>query len=198
MQRNLSMQINPHFFFNTLNTIVCLVQRDRDVAIGTIGKLSSLFRYALDASNSDTLPLAKEIENIRTYLEIEKMRFGDKLIFTLTVADELFRIGIPPFLIQPLVENSVKYGKNSDGVAYLFVSIQSERKFLVIHVGDYGCAGIGPDEIVASEGTGLRTVRQRAEALPGGSLRFSRNRPQGTVAELRLPLERPHGQDSDR
>jgi iron(III) transport system permease protein len=197
-QRHLSMQINPHFFFNTLNTIVSLVQKDRDAAIGTIGKLSSLFRYALDASESDTLPLAKEIEYIRTYLEIEKMRFGDKLHFTVDVPDGLFGIAVPPLLIQPLVENAVKYGKDGDGVAYLFLSVRGDRGAIVVQVADYGASGSGAEDIAASEGTGLRTVRQRVEALAGGSLRFTRNKPQGMIAELRLSVEGIHDQDTDR
>jgi len=196
-QRHLSMQINPHFFFNTLNTIVSLVQKDRDAAIGTIGKLSSLFRYALDASDADTLPLAKEIEYIRTYLEIEKMRFGDKLHYTVAVPDQLFRTAIPPLLIQPLVENAVKYGKDGNGEAYLFLSIRGERGALVVQVADYGASGAGAEDIADSEGTGIRTVRQRVEALAGGSLRFTRNKPQGLLAELRLPVEGTHGQDTD-
>ncbi|HUW68917.1 MAG TPA: histidine kinase [bacterium] len=196
-QRHLSMQINPHFFFNTLNTIVSLVQKDRDAAIGTIGKLSSLFRYALDASDSDTLPLAKEIEYIRTYLEIEKMRFGDKLHYTVAVPDGLFGAAVPPLLIQPLVENAVKYGKDADGVAYLFLSIRGERGALIVQVADYGASGAGAEDMAASEGTGLRTVRQRVEALAGGSLRFIRNKPQGLIAELRLSVEGTHGQDTD-
>ncbi|GAB1481469.1 hypothetical protein MASR2M78_02840 [Treponema sp.] len=158
--RNLSMQINPHFFFNTLNTLVSLVQKDQDAAIGTIGKLSSLFRYALDASESDTLPLAKEIEYIRTYLEIEKMRFGDKLHYTLLIPDQFFHIWIPPLLIQPLLENAIKYGKDAQGKTYLFLSIHEEYGRLVILVSDYGTSDIDLEAIAASNSTGIRTVRQ--------------------------------------
>lgn len=188
-RRRLSMQINPHFFFNTLNTIVNLVQTDRDAAIATIGKLSSLFRYALDAAEADSLPLAKEIEYMRTYLEIERMRFGDKLRCTFVVPDELYRFSFPAMLIQPLLENAVKYGKDEAGVSYLFVSIRREGRMLVVLISDYGCGNADPEAIARSEGTGIRTVRKRLEGIESGSLRFFRNKPRGMSAEIRLPIE---------
>ena len=96
----LGMQINPHFFFNTLNTIVHLIGADRDGAIATVGKLSSLFRYSLDASEAMHVPLAKEIEYLRTYLEIEKLRFGDSLSFSLDIPLEVMDDPIHPLLIH--------------------------------------------------------------------------------------------------
>lgn len=106
-QKSLRMQINPHFFFNTLNTIVSLLRLDPAAAAETIGKLSSLFRYTLDASEEQAMFLPKEIEYIRTYLEIEKLRFGDALVFSIDVPDELYSLQVPPMLVQPLVENAV-------------------------------------------------------------------------------------------
>ena len=188
--RRLSMQINPHFFFNTLNTLVSLVQKDQTAAIGTIGKLASLFRYALDALDADTLPLSKEIEYVRTYLEIEKMRFGNKLHYTVLVPDELFSALIPPLLIQPLVENAIKYGKDKNGEAYLVLSIHEEHKGLVVIVSDYGTLTTIPEMIANSEGTGIRTVRRRVEAIANGSIWFHKNEPQGLCVEIRLPLRR--------
>lgn len=95
-QKSLRMQINPHFFFNTLNTIVSLLRLDPAAAAETIGKLSSLFRYTLDASEEQAMFLPKEIEYIRTYLEIEKLRFGDALVFSIDVPDELYSLQVPP------------------------------------------------------------------------------------------------------
>jgi hypothetical protein len=188
-RRYLSMQINPHFFFNTLNTIVNLVQTDRDAAIVTIGKLSALFRYALDASEADSMPLAKELEYMRTYLEIERMRFGDKLRCTFDVNDGLYRFSLPPMLIQPLLENAVKYGKDEEGVAYLHLSMRRDGDQLVVSVSDYGCGDTDPEMIPGLEGTGIRTVRKRLEKIETGRLRFFRNKPRGLSAEIRLPIE---------
>lgn len=188
-QKSLRMQINPHFFFNTLNTIVSLLRLDPAAAAETIGKLSSLFRYTLDASEEQTMFLPKEIEYIRTYLEIEKLRFGDALVFSIDVPDELYSLQVPPMLVQPLVENAVKYGKNADGVAYVHLAARREGDFLVLEVADYGVFQGDPEDLRSQEGTGIKNIRSRLAALGAGSLVLLRNKPSGVVAKLMLRVE---------
>lgn len=188
-QKSLRMQINPHFFFNTLNTIVSLLRLDPAAAAETIGKLSSLFRYTLDASEEQAMFLPKEIEYIRTYLEIEKLRFGDALVFSIDVPDELYSLQVPPMLVQPLVENAVKYGKNADGIAYVHLAARREGDFLVLEVADYGVFQGDPEDLRSQEGTGIKNIRSRLAALGAGSLVLLRNKPSGVVAKLMLRVE---------
>lgn len=188
-QKSLRMQINPHFFFNTLNTIVSLLRLDSAAAAETIGKLSSLFRYTLDASEEQAMFLPKEIEYIRTYLEIEKLRFGDALVFSIDVPDKLYSLQVPPMLVQPLVENAIKYGKNGDGVAYVHLSARRDEDFLSIEVADYGVFRGDPEDLRSQEGTGIRNIRSRLTALGAGSLVLLRNKPSGVIAKLMLRIE---------
>ena len=104
--------------------------------------------------------LPKEIEYIRTYLEIEKLRFGDALVFSIDVPDELYSLQVPPMLVQPLVENAVKYGKNADGVAYVHLAARREGDFLVLEVADYGVFQGDPEDVRSQEGTGIKNIRR--------------------------------------
>lgn len=187
----LGMQINPHFFFNTLNTIVHLIETDKDAAIATVGKLSSLFRYSLDASEVRSIPLAKEIEYLRSYLEIEKLRFGDALSFSLDLPLEVLDFPIPPFLIQPIVENAVRHGKDSEARAYVVVSARrAEDGGVVVRVTDYGSSRFDPSLLDGASGTGIRNVRRRLASLYGEDLAFTRNQPQGLAVEMRIYAEK--------
>ncbi|VBB39329.1 membrane hypothetical protein [uncultured Spirochaetota bacterium] len=183
----LGMQINPHFFFNTLNTIVHLIETDKDAAIATVGKLSSLFRYGLDASEALHVPLAKEIEYLKTYLEIEKLRFGDKLNFSLDIPLEVIDDPIHPLLIQPIVENAVRYGKDEEGKAYVTLKAWKEGlSTLVIQVRDYGVSRFEPAMLEKASGTGIRNVRRRVMNLYGEDLAFSKNQPRGLTVTMRI------------
>ena len=187
----LGMQINPHFFFNTLNTIVHLIETDKDAAIATVGKLSSLFRYSLDSSETLHVALAKEIEYLKTYLEIEKLRFGDTLNFSLDIPLEVMDDPVHPLLIQPIVENAVRYGKDEAGKAYVTLKAwREDAKTLVIQVRDYGALRFELDKLEKASGTGIKNVRRRLLNLYGRDLEFSKNQPQGLAVTMRIDTGR--------
>lgn len=106
----LKSQINPHFLFNTLNSISTLVHSSKDQARKVISQLSDIFRYALDSHSGDMVKLLHEIEFIENYIRIQQVRFGDRLKFEKHIDSTCLGIYIPPMILQPLVENSVKYG----------------------------------------------------------------------------------------
>jgi sensor histidine kinase YesM len=106
----LKSQINPHFLFNTLNSISTLVNSSKDLARKVISQLSDVFRYALDSHSGEMVKLIHEIEFIENYIRIQQVRFGDRLKFEKVVDPTCLSISIPPMILQPLVENSVKYG----------------------------------------------------------------------------------------
>jgi hypothetical protein len=106
----LQAQINPHFFFNSLNTISALIPLDPEAAQRTVGLLSDMSRYAFSTAQANAVPLAREIDFARCYLEIEKARFRDRLRFELPDAAAAGDISVPSLTLQPLVENAVRHG----------------------------------------------------------------------------------------
>ncbi|CAN5285741.1 N/A [soil metagenome] len=120
----LKSQINPHFLFNTLNSISTLINSSKDQARKVITQLSDIFRYALDSHSGKMVKLGQEIDFIENYIRIQQVRFGDRLKFQKHVDASCLGLSIPPMILQPLVENSVKYGiapKDDGGTIELIV-----------------------------------------------------------------------------
>ena len=108
--RALQAQINPHFFFNSLNTIRALVYQDPDAAAGAIGKLAGMMRHSLQAGQSETVRLADEMRAVEAYLSMEKLRFEDRMQVDIQIEKGLEEMALPPMMLQTLVENAVKHG----------------------------------------------------------------------------------------
>jgi len=108
--RALQAQVNPHFFFNSMNSVRALIYEDQDSAAQMIDQLASVMRYALQSGQHDTVPLAAEIEAVQAYLAIEKIRFEERMRVSVEIALGLEQVRIPPMALQTLVENAVKYG----------------------------------------------------------------------------------------
>lgn len=106
----LKAQINPHFLFNTLNSISTLINSSKDQARKVLTQLSDIFRYALESHSGKLVKLSHEIDFIENYIRIQQVRFGDRLKFEMHVDSSCLDLSIPPMILQPLVENSVKYG----------------------------------------------------------------------------------------
>ncbi len=106
----LKAQINPHFLFNSLNSVSSLITSKPEQAREMIVRLSGFLRYSLESRHNNLTTLAAEIENIRYYLEIEKVRFGERLLFGLQVPEECLTMTIPHMILQPLAENAIKHG----------------------------------------------------------------------------------------
>ena len=153
--RLLQSQINPHFLYNSLNSIASLAPIDAQKTQKMAHSLSDLFKYSINRKDKKTSTVNDEVEMVKTYLDIEKIRFGDRLQFTVAVDPDLEKHEIPLFLIQPLVENAVKHGiSKNEGVGTTDLKISKEQKEISISVSDNG-----PDfpEGLLS-GHGLQTV----------------------------------------
>jgi signal transduction histidine kinase len=111
--RALQAQVNPHFFFNSMNSVRALVYEDQNAAAQMIDQLASVMRYALQSGQNDTVPLSAEIEAVQAYLAIEKIRFEERMQVSVDIGIGLERVRIPPMALQTLVENAVKYGVES-------------------------------------------------------------------------------------
>jgi len=157
----LQSKINPHFLYNSLNSIASLIHEDPDKAESMTLKLSKLFRYSINNSQEATVEVQEEMEILRTYLDIEKVRFGDRIKFVIEVDDALSTFRIPRFLIQPLVENALKHGLK-DVVDHALLRIAIEKKDgLVISVSDNGVPF--PEDLEI--GYGLQSTYDKLELL---------------------------------
>ena len=161
--RALRAQINPHFLFNTLNSIAALVHSRPDEAEYVVEELAELFRYTLRASQYAMVPLAEDLRASERYVAIEKTRFRDRMTVTRHIDQEALDAQIPSLLIQPLLENAVKHGvsKTEDPCAVL-INISKEEHDVRIRIRDTGpgFTTTDPGEVFTS-GTGLANVRDR-------------------------------------
>lgn len=188
--RALRAQINPHFFFNTLNTISHLIETDSGTAVGTVQRLADLFRYTLTASRQDRVPFSEELRYVKKYLEIEQLRYGELLSVSYDVDPGAEDILVPPMLLQPLVENAVKYGSDEAGRINLRIGAGRESGELVVEVRDSGATGTEPEALLEATGTGVRNVNQRLLTMYGHPLEVVRNEPRGLAISIRIPEER--------
>jgi two-component system LytT family sensor kinase len=137
--QTLQSKINPHFLYNSLNSIASLIHEDADKAEEMTLKLSKLFRYSINSQQQNMACVTDEMEIVNTYLDIEKVRFGDRISFNSTIDDGLKDITVPRFLIQPLVENALKHGlKNTAQNGLLNVILRRNTDRLIIEVADNG------------------------------------------------------------
>ncbi|MEP5339916.1 MAG: histidine kinase [Algibacter sp.] len=151
----LQSQINPHFLYNSLNSIASLAQTDADKTEKMALSLSDLFKYTINRKGKKNSTIGDEVEMVKNYLEVEQIRFGDRLNFNIEVDDNLKNIEIPMFLIQPLIENAVKHGISKiEDNGEIHLKINKTEKYVIISVLDNGPQF--PDGLVS--GHGLQTV----------------------------------------
>jgi hypothetical protein len=187
--RVLVQQINPHFLFNALNTVYALVLEGNDArACRCLLALSAFMRESIDRNAPRKVPLLRERELIRHYLEIEQIRFGERLHLDESVPSELLDRNVPALILQPLVENCIKHGL--DGHARpmtIWLSAALEQNELVLSVEDDGRSP--PECDVPASGVGLDNVRKRLHLLYGDSARLiAHARPGGGfISRVHLP-----------
>jgi len=184
----LRAQINPHFLFNTLNTIAHLVEAEPDNAVETIEKLSDLFRYTLIATKRDFIQISEELNYINQLLDIEKLRYGDRLSVNYDLEEEIMDKKIPPMLLQPIVENAVKYGEDESGVITIGLSIKSKEDEIFFCISDNGNKLVDVGYLNTSNGTGIMNVNQRLRTLYKRELNFKKNIPNGLIVEFSIPM----------
>lgn len=181
----LRYQLNPHFLFNALNSIRASVEEDKDRATKMITQLSEFLRYSLLNESAKKIPLSEEIEALRNYLAIEKIRFEDKLSVEFDVDERAASAGVPCFLLNPLIENAIKHGLRGDGTPlkiYIRTQVEGDRLRLEIaNSGSLRSSGNGT-------GIGLKNVRERLANLYGDEGCFELTEDDGFVkARIEIP-----------
>jgi two-component system, LytTR family, sensor histidine kinase LytS len=190
----LQAQMEPHFVFNALNTIASLVRTDPDRARSLVLAFADYVRSKL-ARPADFVTLDEELRHVQSYLDLEQARFGEQLVVTIDVSPEARDVRMPPFLVQPLVENAVKHGKGARPLR-LIVRARVRRGRLRLTVRDDG-RGIAREAmervlepgVSGRDGTGLglASVHHRLTAFYGEGVKL-RSFPFGTVVRLEVPV----------
>ena len=179
----LRRQIEPHFLFNTLNAIAGLVREKRnDAAVSMIAGLSDCLRRAMEDSNRQQVPLGEELEFVQKYLDIQKVRFAERLQVSVNVPGELFPAQVPSLILQPMVENAVKHGiaKRVRGGAIRIAGSRSDGKLTLSVYNDGPCLPAGWER--TNSGIGISNIRTRLRGLYGDAFEFSmRNQSPGGV-----------------
>jgi len=191
---NLRLQIQPHFLFNTLNTISSVMYEDVEAADEMITQLSDLLRLTLRASQSHEIRLAEEVEIARLYLHLMQSRYEEKLRVRYSVAADLADSLVPQLILQPLLENSLRHGmKPGDGVMDLSVAAYRENGSLILRVSDNGAGFPNGDAAAAfGRGLGLSNIRNRLAQLYGNEQAFliGNRADGGAEITLRVPFRK--------
>jgi len=191
----LRMELNPHFLYNTLNTVSSLAQRgERRAAVDMLARLSELLRRTLDETLDHELPIEQELDLLELYLSIERVRFADRLRIDIRVDPAARGALVPTFVLQPVVENAIRHGVAAvRGPVAIEIAVAAVGPQLVIRVRDTG-PGFDP-AAPAGNGVGIRNTRRRLETLYGAAGSLEQHTPAGGGAEvvLRLPLRVEEG-----
>jgi two-component system, LytTR family, sensor kinase len=200
LQRDLSdaqvqaikMLVQPHFLFNTLHAVNVLIEKEPAAATRMVTRLGDLLRHTLSRATVTEVPLGTELDVLRLYLEIEQTRFRDRLTVRIDAPTETLDALVPDLILQPLAENAIRHGIQSDtGAGSVEVMASRAGASLVIEVRD---SGRGPGEEV-TERIGLTTVRGRLARLYGDAHEFSlaAGPTGGSVARIRIPFRTAGG-----
>ena len=184
----LRRQIEPHFLFNSLNAVVGLIREGRsDDAIEVTIELGDLLRRVLDEQGRQMVPLAEELDFLGKYLDIQKIRFGERLAVSIAKSAELAMAQVPALILQPLAENAIKHGigRRIEGGS-LEIRVDRDKDRLAIHVENDG----PPLPVKIEEGIGLSNVRARLHSLYGEDaiLKIGAGGPGKVLVSLLLPF----------
>jgi hypothetical protein len=198
----LRYQVNPHFLFNSLNSIMALINRDQDLARTMVNELASYFRYTLSWNDLSVISVQEEINAVSHYLEIQKIRFKDKLVYHIESDGTAENIQIPIFSLQTMVENAVKYGlKTSSGTVNVIISVTRKEDYCEITVSNSGKLwhnSNNNDKLNNSgTGTGLLNLQGRLQLLYGGKSHFQiKEENDNVIATMKIPSEFISGRKS--
>jgi sensor histidine kinase YesM len=187
----LKMQIHPHFLFNTLHSISALLSRDTEAARKMITRLGDFLRLTLENSGSMEVTLQQEIEFLNGYLEIERIRFQDRLTTDIRVDPEVLDVRVPNLILQPIVENAMRHAIGNSGSGRVEIVAAPRNGVVRIEVKDNG-PGIDADRMLEARrgrGLGLANTRARLAGIYGEAARFELNNDPagGLIVSLEIP-----------
>jgi len=185
----LRAQLHPHFLFNALHAVSALIDWRPQEARTMLVRLSELLRQAVELSEATEVPLTREIEWIEQYIEVQQIRYEERLAAEVAIAEDAFTALVPPLVLQPLVENAIKHGvERRPGGGRIEINAERDGNALLLRVIDDG-PGLGPSAESGS-GVGLRNTRDRLAAIygPETSVTLRPTSQGGTEAAVRIPF----------
>jgi sensor histidine kinase YesM len=190
---HLKSQLHPHFLFNVLNTISMLVRKkENDTAVNMLAGISDFLRQSLATDTQQKIPLSKELEFARLYLDIQRLRFQDRLQVKFDIAASIEKVLIPPLLLQPLIENALEHGIGADAKSGLIeISASANNGKVKLLINDNGTGTESPEFSPAKKGIGLSNTESRLMKLYGNAARLSivTEAAKGTTVEISIPIE---------
>jgi len=188
----LKKQLQPHFLYNTLNTVSALMDEDTKSARTVLSKLGQLLRITLDEERKERVTLIHEVDHVGNYLGIEAIRFKDRLQVRYNIPSECQNALVPSMVLQPLVENSIKHGLDATN-AEVCITIDAHRDAddLVLTISDNGRGCSDVDLALAEGGIGLCNVRERLSLLhgPDGRFQIASEHGNGFHVMISIPFE---------
>lgn len=187
--KTLKAQLNPHFMFNAMNSIRALIEEDPQNAKDAITKLSNIMRYTLRIERTETVPLSDELKTIQDYLDLEKIRFEERLQYNISSTPSADRVEIPPMMVQTLVENGIKHGISKlTGGGKIDLTASTNESTLIIQIRNNG--QFNEDALKISRGFGISNTKQRLSLLYGekASLTLNNENKNLVLATLKIPL----------
>ena len=190
----LKAQIQPHFLFNTLNSISAGLPLEEEHSRQSIARLADTFRYAMNTAQKDTIALRDELHFIQNYLALEQERFSDRLEVVYTIDPRALPASVPPFLLQPLIENALKHGISKcieGGIIQLNIKVGQAKIYFEVIATGAGLNGHRGKNIFQS-GIGLQNTRLRLAKLYNEVLQVNSHSPRGTKVHFSIPLKPYH------
>ena len=189
----LKMQIHPHFLFNTLNSISALLHKDVEAADKMIARLGDFLRLTLKRSDAQTVDFEQELEFVRCYLDIEHIRFQDRLSVAMEIEPQTLKFMVPNLILQPIVENSVRHGVAKQvGPGRITIRARQESDRLILQVEDNG-PGLKSDSNGSTLGIGLSNTRARLEQFYGDDFNFQIANANGRGVTVTLDIPAKNG-----
>ncbi len=191
----LKMQLHPHFLFNTLHSISALLNKDAEAARKMITRLGDFLRLTLENSGSQEVTLRQEMEFLGCYLEIERIRFQDRLVTHMDVAQQTLDAKVPNLILQPIVENAIRHGiapRSTQGLIEIEAKQRNGTLRIQIRDNGPGLSAHRTSENVFKKGLGLANTKTRLEQLygPAHSFNLSNNPDGGLIVTLEIPFHR--------
>src|SRR5436309_7469301 len=191
--RALKMQLHPHFLFNTLHSISSLVLEDPPKANSMIARLGDFLRLTLENSDQQLVSLQEETEFLRCYLDIEQVRFGDRLTLAFELEPQTLPAQVPHLILQPVVENAIQHAIAPRATrGHIKIEAKRLNSLLRLEVRDNGPGIISNSDLFGAEGVGLSNVRARLHQIYGSEFRFElmNARDGGLAVVMEIPFQR--------
>lgn len=188
---SLKAQLQPHFLFNTLNSISASLPKNEEGTRELIARLADTLRFAMNTAQQENILFSEELQFVQSYLALEQERFSDRLQVEYNIDPDVLNMRVPPFILQPLVENALKHGIGKSiggGVVTVAAQLQAGKIHLSVTDTGAGINGYAPQQLL-NKGIGLKNTNLRLQKLYGEAIHIHALKPTGTAVKFSIPAQ---------